>query len=316
MGVHSRVSDLREQGEEPPDDLVSGGEVTPSFLQNVPGYTDHHCLMWEGVCRSLNTRRTAGKCVLCPSPYPGAGGWMRDVVVRRTCGWTLKFSRSPLGRRHGSGLWSKSSSLPSYSSPVSFSSFVSVISSILLALEMPILEQNIISVQMILDSACRTLKPQTQRKVFYIKSREAGRIGLSDIPSDSKEMLLAGERTEERPQKPVRSKRKCCCLWCFLGFNRTRDKRISHLLQENVALLHVLVPQLWHRSQKETPSLKGRLTIAKSCKPEMLGGQQEKYLKLNLCSLMPEDHCFRVLSLEKILGGVATTDINEVFHVP
>ena len=48
----------------------------------------------------------------------------------------------------------------------------------------------------------------------------------------------------------------------------------------------------------------------------MLGGQQEKYLKLNLCSLMPEDHCFRVLSLEKILGGVATTDINEVFHVP
>lgn len=65
---------------------------------------------------------------------------------------------------------------------------------------------------MILDSACRTLKPQTQRKVFYIKSREAGRIGFSDIPSDSKEMLLAGERTEERPQKPVRSKRKCCCL--------------------------------------------------------------------------------------------------------
>lgn len=56
--------------------------------------------------------------------------------------------------------------------------------------------------------------------------------------------------------------------------------------------------------------------LAESCKPEMPGGQQEKHLKLNLCPLMPEDHCFHVLSLEKILGGVGTTDISEVFHVP
>lgn len=38
------------------------------------------------------------------------------------------------------------------------------------------------------------------RKGIYINPREAGRIGLSDIPSDSKEMLLAGERTKERPR--------------------------------------------------------------------------------------------------------------------
>lgn len=75
MGVHSQVSDLRERGEEPPDDLISGGEVTPSFLQNVPGYTDHHCLMWEGMCRSLNTRKIAGvSCV--PVLIQGQGhGW-------------------------------------------------------------------------------------------------------------------------------------------------------------------------------------------------------------------------------------------------
>ena len=152
-----------------PDDLVSGAGLTPSFLQDVPEYTDHPSLIWEGVCRSLNTRRTAGMSVLCPSPHPGAGEWMRDVVVRRTHGWTLKFSRSPLGRRRGGGLWSKPSPLPSYSSPVFFSSFVSAINSILLTLGMPILEQNIISVQMTLDSACQTLKLQTQRKVFYIK---------------------------------------------------------------------------------------------------------------------------------------------------
>ena len=133
---------------------------------------------------------------------------------------------------------------------------------------------------------------------------------------DSKEMLLAGERTEVRPQKPVPSERKRCSLWCFLGFNKAPDKRISRPLQENVALQCVLVSQLRHRSQRETPSLKGRLMIAEHCKSEMPGGQQDKYLKLHLCPSMPEDHCFHVLSLEEILGGAGTTDISEVFHVP
>lgn len=103
-GVRSRVSGLRERGEEPPDDLISGAGLTPSFLQDVPEYTDHPSLIWEGVGRSLNTRRTASMSVLCPSPHPGAGEWMRDVVVRRMHGWTLEFSRSPLGRRRGGGL--------------------------------------------------------------------------------------------------------------------------------------------------------------------------------------------------------------------